>query len=322
MIWKIILGLILSGIALYFTLQGTDLSMIIEKCTKVSWVFWIGVGSLFVIQQFLRAFRQQRIIQTEVSDYTWFESHTLLCISFLCINTFPIRLGELARPILLERQRHISISSGLALVFLERIVDLLAAMIMIMTTLSFASFSFSAEYDWFEQLQSVSQVGVWILTFILVVSIVFAKNIKSIAPKISHQFLDFLSQISTMRLVEIIFSTIVIWSISCLMYICAAIGFSIEGIGFFEGMGILSSTMLGMAPPSAPGFAGTYEAAFMVALYSFVSIEKDTAFAMAICFHAWVNFVQAVTGIFSLQYIEISFKDLTRRILGQSQPDS
>ena len=83
MIWKVIIGLVLSGIALYFTLRGTDSSLIIETCTEVNWIFWVGVGLLFLIQQFLRAFRQQRIIQTQVSDYTWFESHTLLLCFFL-----------------------------------------------------------------------------------------------------------------------------------------------------------------------------------------------------------------------------------------------
>ena len=322
MIGKLIIGFLFSGIAIYLTLQNTDLSLFIQACSDVGLIFWLGVGGIFLLQQLLRAFRQQRIIQTQVSDYSLFESHTLLCISFLCINTFPIRLGEFARPILLENQRNISFGSGIALVFLERMLDLLAAMVMILLAISYASFSFGHDFTWFEQLQSLSQIGVWILGIVILGSIAFAKSIRQFAPAFLHQFLDFLSQISTLRLLEIILSTIIIWTMSCGMYICAAIGFSVDGIGFFEAMGILSSTMLGMAPPSAPGFAGTYEAAFMVALYSFATIEKEKALAMAISFHVWVNLVQACTAICSLPYIGISLKDLTKRIFAQLRSKS
>ena len=48
-------------------------------------------------------------------------------------------------------------------------------------------------------------------------------------------------------------------------------------------------------------------------------IEKEQAFALAICFHLWVNFIQALTGIFSLHFIEISFKELLSRVFEQTK---
>ena len=86
MIVKLIIGFLFSGIAIYLSLQNTDLSLFIKVCSDVGLIFWLGVGGIFLMQQLLRAFRQQRIIQTQVPDYSLFESHTLLCISFLCIK--------------------------------------------------------------------------------------------------------------------------------------------------------------------------------------------------------------------------------------------
>ena len=168
-------------------------------------------------------------------------------------------------------------------------------MVMILLAISYASFSFGHDFDGLSNCNPYQELGVDFGTYHSG-SIASAKKIRQFFLHFYTTF-GFLSQISTLRLLEIILSTIIIWTMSCGMYICAAIGFSVDGIGFFEGMGILSSTMLGMAPPSAPGFAGTYEVAFMVALYSFTTIEKEKSIGYGDWFSCLGKiFVQALYG--------------------------
>ena len=57
--------------------------------------------------------------------------------------------------------------------------------------------------------------------------------------------------------------TVIIWIVSATMYGLAALAFGITTIHFIRRMGILAFTMIGMAAPGAPGFAGTYEASFV-----------------------------------------------------------
>ena len=90
--------------------------------------------------------------------------------------------------------------------------------------------------------------------------------------------------------------TIVIWVIPTAMYGLAAEAFGISGIGFLEGMGILAFTMIGMAAPSAPGFAGTYEASYVGGLV-FGSTDAGANFATALCFHWWIFIVQSISAL-------------------------
>ncbi|MEC7946122.1 MAG: hypothetical protein VX265_01060, partial [Myxococcota bacterium] len=110
------------------------------------------------------------------------------------------------------------------------------------------------------------------------------------------------------------------WALTGLMYPALARAFGIGGlIGFGEGVGVLSITMLGMAVPAAPGFAGTYEAFVRGALALFgVSGIAGTAnldavaVAFALTMHWWIFLVQASTAVFFLAVDRID----VRRLLG------
>ena len=104
------------------------------------------------------------------------------------------------------------------------------------------------------------------------------------------------------------------------MYPALARAFGIEqAIGFGEGVGVLSITMLGMAVPAAPGFAGTYEAFVRggLALFGVAgndgSVNLDAiAVAYALTMHWWIFVVQASTAVFFLMVDRID----VRRLLG------
>ena len=168
---------------------------------------------------------QQRIIQTQVPDYSLFESHTLLCISMH--KYISIRL-VICKTDLLENQRKISFGSGIALVFLERMLDLFA---MVMICYYFLCIFFL----WYIPHGRATAIPIKIGGFwnYHSGSIAFAKKICHLSLLILHHF-GFLSQISTLRLLEIILFTIIISDDELQGIICAAIGFSVDGIGLLK----------------------------------------------------------------------------------------
>ena len=105
------------------------------------------------------------------------------------------------------------------------------------------------------------------------------------------------------------------------MYGLAAVAFGIDGIGFLEGMGILAFTMIGMAAPSAPGFAGTYEASYVGGLVFFGSTDAGANFATALCFHWWIFIVQSASAIIWMVVDGTSFGVLWTKLNAKRTPD-
>ena len=99
------------------------------------------------------------------------------------------------------------------------------------------------------------------------------------------------------------------------MYVLAAWAFGLSDIiGYIEGIGILAFTMFGMAAPSAPGFAGTYEAAFVTGLDIFGSADATRNIAFALCFHWWIYLVQSSSALFFLSRDNTSVWELWSKI--------
>jgi uncharacterized membrane protein YbhN (UPF0104 family) len=70
------------------------------------------------------------------------------------------------------------------------------------------------------------------------------------------------------------------------MMVFLARAFQLEGvIGFGEGLGVLVITMLGIALPAPPGFAGVFEAAARGGLALFGVHDAGRALAFALLFH-------------------------------------
>lgn len=54
-----------------------------------------------------------------------------LSIGYLAIHTIPFRLGEFVRPYLMSERQGVSMGTGLAAVVVERLVDVLALLVMV-----------------------------------------------------------------------------------------------------------------------------------------------------------------------------------------------
>ena len=320
MAWQLTIGLLLGTSAFVWATWGTDLSQVLSLIIGASTSFWMGTAMLFLIQQLLRAYRQQLLVQSRAPEYRYSQSLSTLCIGFFLINTLPIRLGELSRPILFNRQSNLSMGSGFALIFVERLIDLLAAMIMALLTLAYADIAF--EHPWLNDIQSIAQTAAPVLIVLICCLLVGAQFLLPYTPKLLKNFVKALSELELKLMLKVVLISIVVWGMSCWMYVLAAQGFELADINYFEGMGLLAFTMIGMAPPSAPGFAGSYEAAFVVGLQVFGSSDANLNFAMAFGFHWWIYTVQSCTGIYYLAKSEHKATELLKVVLNRSSTTS
>jgi len=342
---QILAGMVLGGLALGLALWGVPLADVGAALAEAD-LLWLGPPAvIFLVQQLLRAWRQALIVQARHPAHTLRSSLSVLCISFLFINTLPARLGEVVRPLLLLERDGVSMGAGFAAVFLERAIDLCAmlAMIALVAWLvpvpSHTLVVQGTEVDWVHLGRVAAGTAMPLLLGSLAAVVLGGRpllrrlraaeghlpsplaRVAGLILGFGEAFVDGLDAVRQPgRLVGILGLTVATWTLTGLMYPALARAFGIESsIGFGEGVGVLSITMLGMAVPAAPGFAGTYEAFVRggLALFGVSGVSGGvnldaTAVAFALTMHWWIFAVQASTAVFFLAVDRID----VRRLLG------
>ena len=349
--WRQIgLGLAIGFFALWLALRGVPLTEVGAALAEVRPVGLLAVATLFLLQQGLRAWRQLLLVQAVVPGHRYRTSLSVLCISFFFINTLPARLGEAVRPLLLWERDRLPLGSGVAMVVVERALDLASMFAMLALVVWFTELPdpvvtvAGLQFDWVAMARRLAAVGLplmglggigllwrgrrvlaWLGRLPAGTSLL-ARGI-SLVLRFGGGFMDGIDALrSPRRLAGVLALTASTWALTGLMYPALAHALHVgELIGWFEGIGVLGITMLGMTIPSAPGFAGTYEAFVRAALALFgmrgpglvadtgVSLDA-TAVAFALTIHWLLYLVQSATAVAFLAVDRID----PRRLLSPS----
>lgn len=348
---QIIAGLVVGSLALLLALWGVPLAEIGEALTALDLPWLLPVAVVFLVQQTLRAVRQMVILRARHPDHRFRTSLAVLCIGFFFVNTLPARLGEVVRPMLLAERESIPLGSGFAMVVVERAVDLVAMGVMVsvlawLVPTPEALTEVVPGIDLVAFGRSMVGVGVPVVVAGLLTLLFVGQRAVDLVDRLTRRwsagrvgtlrrtglsfarhFVEGVEAVrQPMRLVTILGLTATAWGITGFCYTSLAYGLGIEDfVDYAAGMGLLGVTMLGMALPAAPGFAGTYEAAVRagLALYGVVGAQPLTpggptlnaiAVAYALVMHWWMNFVQSVTAIYFLVVDRVRPREVVRRV--------
>lgn len=335
---RVLIGLIIGALALVLALWGVPLGELRAAMARAVLVWLIPVALIFFTQQLLRSLRQGLLLHGAAAPGRGLplrQSLSVLCISFLFINTLPARLGEVVRPTLLWERHGVPLGRGVAMVVVERALDLASAIAMLALVAFFVPTPSHTLHiqgyaiDWVELGRTAATVVLPGMLAALLLLLVGGRTLVSWAsPRLpslptwaqrpsrlaigfSASFADGLAAVRTPgRVTAILALTALTWSLSGLMFVCSAHAFhAADRIGYGEGVGLLSITMLGTALPSAPGFAGTYEAFLRggLALFGVSGGDRDAdAVAFALVHHWFVYGVQACTAVFFLVVDQVS----------------
>lgn len=341
--WRpVLLGLVVGGLALGLALWGVPLDEVGAAVADAD-PTWLGAMALvFLVQQLLRAARQLVLLRTVAPHHRYRTSLSVLCISFFFINTLPARLGEAVRPLLLYERDRVPVGAGVAMVFVERVVDLLSVFVMLAIVAFFVDVPHArvqlgdTEVDFLALGRSLATwalpLGLGGMVALVLLGPGLLERLRPLASRgglagrlvrlalvLGEGFFAGLGALKQPVLVlQVLGLTALTWGLSAAMYPLLARSFGLEGfIDLGAGLAILAITMLGMAVPSAPGFAGTFEAFFRAAVALFgvagaapapgSSLSLDAvAVAFALTFHWWQYAVQAATAVYFLAVDRIS----------------
>lgn len=122
--WQSILGVLIGGLFLYFTLRNKPLSKIIESISNAN-IYWVIANGLALLLVFyLRALRWKLLLENV--DFHPNERNVFFSVTLAYfVNSFTPKFGEISRCTSLNSSDNIPISKSLGTVVSERIWDML-----------------------------------------------------------------------------------------------------------------------------------------------------------------------------------------------------
>lgn len=298
----LILGLIISGVALWMVVRSIDVGATLTTLATADLRLLILILGIIALQVVLRAIRWSHLIPT-TPRIGFARLIPPLLIGYLGNAVLPARLGEPMRAVIVSRRERIDMVQALGTVLLERIIDVasLAPIALLAAIVTRAPM-------WAIQVAAITTIAGGTVVAVLATSgiqpllrmadrlaLTRRASVRSVTRRLAY-VLGGSSRRRPMALAAGI--SVTAWMLDAASFWLAAQALGIE-ISFAAATLVAAITVLGTAIPSAPGYVGTFElAASSIAIA--LGVPPESAVAMAILAHAMTLLPPAVAGTVSL----------------------
>ena len=297
-----ILVVVLAGVLMWLVLRRVDLLSVWSEIrrARVDLVFW--AGALSVLSLLIRVIRWQGLL-APIKGVGFLSAFRATVMGFAVNALLPGRLGEVFRPYVLARREHLSASAALATIVLERLLDLIAVVLLFSVFL--IGFSGGMRHVEGQMLTTLKVAGVLagggaVVALALIVVV-------SAAPTRMAKFVSVVGRLLPLRIAEAVlgmvmaFTTgfevarqpvrllrIFLWSIPMWLgvaagawCICYAFGIPLPPSGSLLLMGLM---VLGVSVPTPAG-TGAFHAAFQIGATRFYGAPPEAAIGAALVLH-------------------------------------
>lgn len=320
-IWKITIGLLISGVLLYFLFTFISIDEFLEKLEGANY-FLVFLGTaIYLLAFFVNSFRWQAILQAnDFRKVSFFSLYRIIAMSTMLNMTLPARLGELSKVYFLMAKEKTSFGVAFVTVVSERFLDFLIIVFLVLIPLfifnlldqmkSFFPKMIEMLKEKYPSLKSVdltSIIGfleytIYLIAVLFIIGIIailiFRKSYEKLVlllqkiffwipkeHKIFEKIKHFFSQLKFFthpkQLIKILILSIIVWCIYSLSYYCLMQAFTID-IPYFAIPFILGITALGIAIPSAPAGIGPFQIAFTISTALVIGIHWEDKFTSII----------------------------------------
>lgn len=316
------LGFVLSGIALYYFLVRVDGQQLLSALGSANlWILSICVltrGSVLALNA-----TRTKILLLPLRRYRFSESFLAWLSGYVTDNLLPFRLGELVRIDLLARAGRISRSSTVAVVGLDRLVDLISLLMLLVVAAPLLTLDLG-QADRLLLVAGIAAATVvgalWIATHPSAISRIVATLARPFSDAAQVWIVDkaqrFSEGLGALRspskvlavLGVTLFARLVgLFTIQCWLW-----AFDVS-LPFYAPLVVLLFIAAGTMIPSSPGFIGTFHVACAYAL-ELMGATPTVAASIAIAGHFMATVPWTVGGIF------VTFPGIRR--VWQEQRDS
>ena len=319
------IGLLLGGLFLWLAIRDTDFSDVGDRLADANYFYVLLIAILLCAFYALKARRWSLIFRSNNPPPVSAVAPSMM-LGFAGNNVLPARLGELIRVYLAARDFDVGKSRIVGTLVVERLLDALA----ILSLLLAATFAFSLESGEIiaarNFLLTICALAIAFVFGVLFVTRLRAKDgndktrrtslLQSVFDKIQRVQRGFAVLGRPQLLVRAMLNSIVQWILmaACIWLSVLAFGLSISpAIAVF----VLVLIIAGITLPSAPGFVGTIEYCFILAL-GFFGVDATDALSIAIFYHLTTFLFVILSGLVFLHHYGLSISSLAA-IAGRSK---
>ena len=316
---KIIILLIITACFLLWVLRDVDLTIAQAALQETDPFFVCCMFGGYLLSHLLRSVRLWLLLEKKTSYYRVLSINT---VGFLAINVMPMRLGEAVRPYLFMERESIPFGTGLAAIFLERLLDMCMLLIMLMGVGFFIQVPeqgliisgvdvLSAGQKAAGGIVILGVLGIMALIFLSVPIFGFLERFSFLLPLIgmAKKFRDAILQLLAQptRAVFLFLISCVVWLLtigSVWMALCA---FPDLPHGFDVAWSCWTITLAGMTAIPTPGFFGVYELCCSAVL-SLWSVPTTLSKTFALSLHLGQLIFISVLGSFFMMREGLSLR--------------
>ena len=319
----LIVGISISLLALFFALKNVDLSSLTDSVFSASPAWMAVVLASYMLHFWLKAMRWCDLLEPVYKARTA-EAYPVMMTGFFANNFLPAHLGEIVRMYVGAKLFHISKTEVLATIVLERVLDFSVIALMFGAALIGGS-TISQQLIYAGYVLVAGTVFIWV---VLVVSLRYEQSVlhfikwvlkplpASIGERIVSTFLLVMSAMHSMKSLRLVIRSVVLsllqWLLVGLAIFAALRSVGVD-INIAAAVVTLAATVLAVSLPAAPGFFGTVQLAFVLALLPYGVTEND-ALAGSVIFHIVSYSFVMISGVVALQKLNMRITDIRHSI--------
>jgi glycosyltransferase 2 family protein len=327
--WKAILGIVISGLLIWWVLRGVELAEVWAEVSRANW--WLLGGAVAVATSgfLVRALRWKLLLHPMHPDTGLRNRFAAVNIGFAANNLLPARVGEFARAWAISRVEPVSVSGAVGSLVVERFLDGVAIFLLLVVAILHPSFPSDAMVGG-QPLMQVVLVVVGALGAVLgflTLLVLFPRTLVrwtdrmvGILPErfgrmvveVLDSFLGGLGSLRSPRLVVGAF----LWSVGFWAWNAVSFWMAFHAFGIQQGyptaLFVQAVIALGVAVPSAPGFFGTFHAAAVIALHEVYRVGESATLAFAFGYHLGGFIPVTLIGLWYAGQLGLSFGELGR----------
>jgi len=317
--WLFVIGIALGALFLWLALRATDLAAISRAFGNANLLWSAPLLISFAATMIVKAMRWRILLRPEIA----LRSRQLLpaiLIGYAGIALLPLQLGEVVRVYVAARNTGARVGALLGSIVLERVLDLLVVMLALALALTAgaalhsslipAGYTLaSAVVIAFVALAILARRGDWAMRL----SDRLTRNASAHFATRLRTFIDHARQGVAALGQPIILSASILLSVLMWLGIGGCVYASLAAVGLSPSPAAVSMTIvctvLAMSLPATPGYVGTIQAAYVLALTPF-GYDPSQVFAASVIYHALIYAASLLAGFFYLRHAGLSVAQL------------
>lgn len=320
-ILKVVLLIALSILGLYLAFYNIDFNNLVDQLSAVNLTKFFAAIIILMISCIIRAKRLQYILVPLDDGISLHHLFSSTMIGYFGNGILLFRLGEVLKAYSISVGNKVSTSESFGIIMLERIMDALTVLIMLILFLPWLPIENVTINYWVSAF-----AGVTVLFFIMILvlrSLDWAKLINSISflsESMRKGLISIVEKIfagvnaikNTKHAWGILFTTLMIWVCYYVMTLWLLESCQI----YLTSSGALIMLIMGaiiIAVPALPGGLGTYDAGITFSLMLIFSVSKDEALTYALISHASNYIPYLVVGSVYFVSSGIKISDIKKR---------